>query len=106
MKLYRILRHPTVEQDLLSIVTMIKNYAGVEIAFQKLSQIEEAIQSLSMTPHKGSLRNEVCPNLRVVPAGRKGVVCFFVDDGTKTVRIFAIGYAGTDWSTTVLERGF
>ncbi len=48
---------------------------------------------------KGSLRDEIAPGLRVIPAGRKGVVVFKGDDGARDVLIYAVTYGGADWIT-------
>ena len=101
---YKIVRHPAVDQDLLDILDLIAEYSGVETALQKLSEIEATIRNLAKTPHVGSLRHEILPNLRVIPAGRKGVVCFIVDDEAQEVLIAAIGYAGREWSQRIRQR--
>ena len=80
MTLYKIIRHPDVDRDLRGIVDLIADYSGVETAFQKLEQIEATMKSLTKTPHQGSLRHEIYPNLRAIPTARKGVICFIVDD--------------------------
>ena len=101
---YRILRHPEIEQDLDDITLLIADYAGVDIALQKLAAIEASLTSLSRTPHLGTLRHEIHPNLRTIPTARKGVITFIVDDDTQTVLIVSITYAGADWFGRVTKR--
>ncbi len=101
---YRILRHPAVRRDLFDIVDLVADYAGVETAQSKLAEIEAAIALLAQTPHIGSIRGEIAPGLRAIPAGRKGVVCFVVDDDAREVRIVAIGYAGREWDLRARDR--
>jgi len=36
------------------------------VAERKLGEIEVALFSLSSTPHKGSMRHEIYPNLRAI----------------------------------------
>lgn len=95
--IYRIRFHPLVARDLDSIAHWIIDYAGPEAAARKLSEIEAAIATLKSTPHKGSMRDEVAPGLRAIPAGRKAVIAFLVDDDTGGVLIYAITYGGADW---------
>ena len=95
--IYRIRFHPLVARDLDAIAQWINDYAGSEAAARKLAEIEAAIATLKATPHKGSLRDEIAPGLRAIPAGRKAVVAFVVDDDAGEVLIYAVTYGGADW---------
>ena len=64
-------------------------YSGPEAAARKLAEIEAAIALLKVTPHQGSLREEIAPGLRAIPAGRKTVVAFVVDDDAAEVLVLA-----------------
>lgn len=94
---YRIRFHPLVADDLDWITGWISDYAGASIAAVKINEIEQTIRSLALTPHKGSRRDEIAPGLRAIPAGRKGVVVFAVDDDVHEVLIYAVSYGGADW---------
>ena len=96
--IYRIRFHPLVARDLDAIAHWIIDYAGPEVATRKLSEIEAAIASLKTTPYKGSLRDEIAPGLRAIPAGRKAVIAFVVDDDAGEVLIYAVTYGGGDWA--------
>lgn len=95
--IYHIRFHPLVARDLDAIARWILDYAGPDAAARKLAEIEAAIATLKTTPHKGSLRDEIAPGLRAIPAGRKAVVAFLVDDGAREVLIYAVTYGGADW---------
>ena len=95
--IYRIRFHPLVARDLDAIVQWFIDYAGSEAAARKLAEIEAAIATLKATPHKGSRRDELAPGLRAIPAGRKAVVAFVVDDDAGDVLIYAVTYGGADW---------
>lgn len=94
---YRIRFHPSVADDLDWIAEWISDYAGASTAAAKLDEIEAAIRSLALTPHKGSKRDEISQGLRAIPAGRKGVIVFAVDDELREVLIYAVSYGGVDW---------
>lgn len=94
---YRIRFHPSVADDLDWIAEWISDYAGASSAATKLDEIEATIRSLALTPHKGSKRDEIAPGLRAIPAGRKGIVVFAVDDDLREVLIYAVSYGGADW---------
>lgn len=73
------------------------DYAGPSTGARKLAEIEATISELKQTPHRGTLRDEIAPGLRAIPAGRKAVIAFTVDDDTREVFVHAISYAGADW---------
>lgn len=87
---YRIRFHPLVARDLDAIAQWILDYAGPDIAARQLAEIEAAIATLRDTPHKGSLRDEIAPGLRAIPAGRKAVIAFVVDDDAAEVLIYTV----------------
>jgi len=95
---YRIRFHPFVARDIDAIAHWILDYAGPDAAARKLAEIEAAIATLKTTPHKGSLRDEIAPGLRAIPAGRKAVIAFVVDDDAGEVLIYAVTYGGADWA--------
>jgi toxin ParE1/3/4 len=101
---YQIKFHPLVANDLDLIASIIIDYAGPEVAARKLAEIEAVVTSLKDFPHRGSIRNEIAPGLRAIPAGRKAVIAFVVDDDAKEVLIYAISYGGSDWISRVGAR--
>ena len=101
---YRMIRHPEVEQDLEAILVLILDYAGPQIALRKLAEIEASIESLTDGPHRGTLRDEIHQDLRVIPTARKGAICFTVDDDAKEVLIIAVAYAGQEWARMIEDR--
>jgi toxin ParE1/3/4 len=94
---YRIRFHPAVADDLASIAELIASYAGPEAAERRLSEIEAVISSLAETPFKGSVRSEIAQSLRAIPAGRKAVIAFTVNEAEREVLVHVISYAGSDW---------
>ena len=101
---YRIRFHPLVARDLRVIVQWILDYAGPVAADRTLTEIERTITGLAQTPHMGSIRNEIASGLRAIPAGRKAVVAFTVDDKACEVLIHAVTYAGADWVARIPQR--
>ena len=95
--IYRIRFHPFVARDLDAIAHWIIDFAGPEAAARKSAEIDAAIATLKTTPHRGSLRDEIAPGLRAIPAGRKAVIAFAVDDDAGEVPIYSITYGGTNW---------
>lgn len=95
---YAIRLHPAVRGDLEAIAEGIAARAGHETAERKLGEIAAAIRTLADTPHKGSIRDAIAPGLRAIPAGRRGVVAFTVDDDAGRVTVQAVVYGGADWA--------
>jgi toxin ParE1/3/4 len=101
---YQINFHPLVARDLDVIAHLIVDYSGPEVAACKLAEIEAVVTSLNDFPHRGSIRKEIVLGLRAIPAGRKAVVAFVVDDDARDVLIYAISYGGSDWISQVGAR--
>ena len=81
---YEIRFHPAVRADLEAIARLIARAAGRAAAERRLAEIEAAVRSLAVTPHKGTIRDAIAPRLRAIPAGRRGVVAFTVDDDARS----------------------
>lgn len=101
---YRIVYHPEIRNDLLSISKLISDHAGIDVAQKKLGHIREAIEALRDTPHIGSVRSDIFDGLRAIPSAGKGVIAFTVDDINKTVFLVSVTYAGADWMSGVSTR--
>jgi toxin ParE1/3/4 len=101
---YQIRLHPLVARDLKAIAHAIIEHAGPEVAARKLAETEAVVATLEETPHKGSIRDDIAPGLRAIPAGRKGVIAFVVDDDDYEVLIYTISYGGADWMARTSTR--
>ena len=101
---YRIVKHPLIDRDIYEIADLVASYSGLAIGLAKTNEIVQVIDDLAYFPHIGSLRHELLPGLRAIPAGEKGVVCFTVDDRDQSVFIICVTYAGADWMARVKER--
>ena len=94
---YRLRFHPAVAEDLDAITRWLIDYAGPRAAQRRLDEIEATIAARTDLPHIGRRRDEIAPGLRAVPAGRKAVIAFTVDDEKRDVLIHAVTFAGADW---------
>lgn len=94
---YHIRYHPSVADDLIAIAELIEDYAGPQVARRKLVEIAEVAQSLSALPHRGTKRDHILPGLRAIPAARRAVIAFTVNDTAQEVFVMAITYGGADW---------
>jgi len=101
---YEIRFHPAVRSDLEAVARLIADAAGRAAAERRLADIEATVRSLAETPHKGTIRDAIAPGLRAIPAGRRGVVAFTVDDAARCVYVHAVTWAGGDWVGRSLRR--
>lgn len=104
MSRYRLRFHRSTAGDLVTIADWITETAGSTIADQKIRQILATIYRLAETPHVGSLRHHISANLRAIPAARKAVVTFMVDDVRREVFILSVTWSGADWWTKARDR--
>ena len=101
---YQVEFHPRAKIELRQIRDSIADLGGKEASRRILQAFEGVLTGLAQVPHKGSLRESIAPRLRSVPAAKKGVVTFRVDDVARIVTIVAITYAGQDWMGRVKTR--
>lgn len=101
---WRLRFHPLVERDLDGIAQWIIDHAGDEAADRTLTEIERIIADLARLPHRGSIRDDIAPGLRAIPAARRGVIAFTVHDEAAEVLIHAVTYGGADWVRQVRLR--
>ncbi len=94
---YRLRYHPSVKSDLKTISDLIEDYAGPQVARRKLAQIAEVTQGLRTLPQIGTRHDHILPGLRAIPAARRAVIAFSVDDTAREVYVIAITYGGADW---------
>lgn len=88
MRRYRIERNPLVESG--AIQDYIAPLAGVDATLKIIRKIRRRIGDLAGLPNVGTVRNEIAPGLRALPAAEKATVC--------------VTYAGQDWQQIAKSR--
>ena len=101
---YKIIRSSLVEHDLENIQDYIASVGGVRSASRISREINSTILKLSDFPHVGTVRHDIMPNLRAIPAAEKATICFTINDETRTVKIVCIAYAGQNWQAIARDR--
>jgi toxin ParE1/3/4 len=96
--------HPAISHDLRGIARSMLPHAGTVTSNRIITELRNAARSLQETPHRGTLRHEVMPNLRAIPAARRGVVVFTVDEVAREVFVHIIAYGGADWLSRLADR--
>lgn len=101
---YKIRFHPKVATDLQVIADIIANHSGITEATHKLVHIQDTAYRLADNPQKGSSQTEAGSTVRVIPAGRKGIIAFEIDENTTTVFVIAVAYGGPEWTSKIEGR--
>lgn len=103
---FRLRYHPAVSADLRGISRSLIDYAGAETTDRIVTALRGAARALRHAPHRGSIRSEIMPGLRAIPAGERGVIAFSVIDDRREVFIHMISYGGADWQSRVMRRPY
>ena len=101
---YRIRYHRLAQRDLDMIAAWIIEHAGADVARRKLTEIKQTITDLAYLPHRGSTRDDIVPGLRAIPAARRAVIAFTIDDAAAEVHILTVTYGGADWVDRARSR--
>ena len=101
---YKLRFHPEVATDLQVIADIIANHSGITEATHKLVHIQDTAYRLADNPKKGSSQTEAGSAVRAIPAGRKGIIAFEIDENTTTVFVIAVAYGGTEWLSKIEGR--
>ncbi len=101
---YRVRFHPAVSDDLRGIARSLLPHAGPTITGRILSELRDAARALADAPHRGTLRPEILPGLRAIPASRRGVIAFTVDDDARDVFVHIVAHGGANWAARIPDR--
>lgn len=81
-----------------------KPHVGATTTKRILRELRHAVLALGDTPHRGTIRSELLPGLRVVGASLRGSIAFSVEDDRREVFVHIVSYGGFDWVARVDER--
>jgi toxin ParE1/3/4 len=87
---------PAAQDDLITLYLYIAEQSGRTRASAYIDRIEAACMALATFPERGSVRNDLVPNLRIIGFERRVSIAFIVKgDIVEIQRIF---YGGQDYS--------
>ncbi len=101
MKQYSVIFSPQAEQQLGSLYTYIVEHGGEERAERYVSSIITFCQGLSTFPERGTKRDDLRPNLRVIGYAKRTTIAFSVE--TDRVIIHGVFYGGQDYDSVMQE---
>lgn len=98
---YRVVFSPEAEEQLLALYGYIAAAASPDIAARYTEAIVSYCESLRMFPHRGTMRDDVRPGLRVTNYKKRVVIAFDVD--AEQVSIIGVFYGGQDYETILQD---
>lgn len=101
MKALRLAFSPEAERQILSLYRYIANQASPAIAQRFTDAIVGRCEGLTQFPLVGRLRQDIRPNLRVLPYRRRVMIAYSVN--SDLVAILGIFYGGQDFETLLRE---
>ncbi|WP_297462628.1 type II toxin-antitoxin system RelE/ParE family toxin [Ferrovum sp.] len=92
---------PEAEEQLASLYCHIASVASPEIAARYTEAIVIYCESLCNFPHRGTMRDDVRPGLRITNYRKRAVIAFCVD--SEQVSIIGVFYGGQDYETILQD---
>lgn len=100
---YHVVFSPEAEEQLAAMYRYVATAAPPEIAARYTEAIVTYCESLCTFPHRGTMRDDVRPGLRVTNYKKRAVIAFDVD--AERVSIIGVFYGGQDYET-ILQDDF
>ncbi|MGJ0637310.1 type II toxin-antitoxin system RelE/ParE family toxin [Xenorhabdus bovienii] len=94
---YTVVFSPEAEAQIVELYDYIVAEASPDIAMRYTESIVNYCESLSIFPHRGIMRDDVRPGLRVTNFKKRVVITFVVE--SESVSILGIFYGGQDYET-------
>lgn len=99
---YRVVFSPEAQEQLAKLYRYIAEAASPDIAARYTEAIVSYCESLSTFPHRGTMRDDVRPGLRITNYKKRVVIAFDVD--AELVSIIGIFYGGQDYETILQDE--
>lgn len=101
--IYRVVFSSEAQEQLVALYGYIANAASADIAARYTEAIVSYCESLRTFPHRGTMRDDVRPGLRITNYKKRAVIAFEVD--AEQVSILGVFYGGQDFETLLQDGG-
>lgn len=102
---YQVLENTEVLRDYVAIAIYVEQWTGDRVlANRTVDSIRGFIRSLAKFPHRGKLRDDLRPGLRVIPFKKRTAIAFEIDEPTRCVIILRVFYAGQDYEAVMRDQ--
>jgi plasmid stabilization system protein ParE len=98
---YHVVFAPEAEEQLLALYKHIATVASPVIAARYTEGIVSYCESLRSFPHRGTMRDDLRPGLRVTHFKKRTVIAFAAD--AQQVSIIGVFYGGQDYETLLQD---
>jgi len=98
---YRVVFSPEAEEQLAVLYGYIATAASPDIAARYTGAIVNYCESLCTFPHRGTMRDDVRPGLRITNYKKRAVIAF--DITAEQVSIVGVFYGGQDYETILQD---
>lgn len=98
---YRVVFSPEAQEQLVALYGYIAAAASPDIAARYTDGIVSYCESLCTFPHRGNVRDDVRPGLRITNYKKRAVIAF--DVGAEMVSIVGVFYGGQDYETILQD---
>lgn len=99
MKERAVIIAPEAKADLIALYDGIASAAHPKTAHGYIDRIEAFCQGMRIASERGTRRDDVCPNLRIVTFEQRVTVAFTVDEGS--VVILRLFHGGRNWQELI-----
>ena len=99
---YRVVFSPEAEEQLAALYRYIAAAASADIAARYTDAIVNYCESLCTFPHRGAMRDDVRPGLRITHYKKRAVIAFDID--AEQVSIIGVFYGGQDYETILQDN--
>lgn len=99
---HRVVFSPEASANLVDVYCHISETASPEIAARYTDAIINFCESLETFPHRGTMRDDIRPGLRITNFRKRAVIAFMVDEDA--VSILGIFYGGQDYESLLEEK--
>lgn len=100
---YNVSFSPEAESQLISLYEYISVNSSKLIAENYTNAIVAFCESMSIFPHRGILRNDIRPDLRITNYKKKVTIAFYIDEDREIIYIVGIFYGGQNYDTFLEE---
>jgi len=97
VKTYTVVFAPEAEDDLVELFEYIAEHGSPTTAARYTEAIVTYCETLTTFPHRGMLRDDIRPGLRITNYRKRAVIAFEVDDASARVSILGVYYGGRDF---------
>jgi len=105
MRTYKVGLTPDAIVDLEGIYNFIAEQSGLpEVAWSYIKRLKEKCKGLAHSPSRGQRRDDIRPNLRIIPIAKNAVAAFEIDEENQSVSILNIFYGGRDYEVLLSEH--